>query len=206
MDTAGTYLFSRTEQTVSGCDSIIYLNLTVDPMPVLDTITGWPNITQYGNSIFFVDEENCSDVTYYEWRISNLNWHLLNETTSRVTVEVNSNGTAVLTIRGGNPCGFTEQSINLTCNVGIEDHPEQTLVKLYPNPVHQSLFIDVDNTSEIAKVALFNEVGRLVYQTDCNDTHLEIDCSRFANGHYTVQFLDEKGRRVESRKIIVNNK
>jgi len=206
MDTAGTYLFSRTEQTVSGCDSIIYLNLTVDPMPVLDTITGWPNITQYGNSIFFVDEENCSDVTYYEWRISNLNWHLLNETTSRVTVEVNSNGTAVLTIRGGNPCGFTEQSINLTCNVGIEDHPEQTLVKLYPNPVHQSLFIDVDNASEIAKVALFNEVGRLVYQTDCNDTHLEIDCSRFANGHYTVQFLDEKGRRVESRKIIVNNK
>lgn len=205
MDTAGTYIFTHHLQTAAGCDSIINLTLTVNPLPILDTITGWPNITQYGNSIYFVDEDNCSDVINYEWRISNLNWHLQNQNTSRVTVEVNTNGTAVLTVRGVNNCGYTEQAINLTCNVGIEDHPAQTLVKLYPNPVHQSLYIDLDNAFEVAKVALYNESGRLVYQSDCNDTHLEIDCTRFASGHYTVMFLDEKGRRVESRKIIVNN-
>jgi hypothetical protein len=79
------------------------------------------------------------------------------------------------------------------------------MVKLYPNPVHQSLFIDMDEAAEVAKVALFDEAGRLVYKTDCSDTHLEIDCTRFANGHYTVQFIDKQGRRVESRKIVVKN-
>ena len=96
--------------------------------------------------------------------------------------------------------------MELYCNVGIEDYPSQATVTLYPNPVHQSLFINVENAPDVKMVRLYNEAGRLVYQADCNDTHLEIDCTRFANGHYTVQFLNEKGRRVESRKIVVNNK
>ena len=74
---------------------------------------------------------------------------------------------------------------------------------LYPNPVHQSLFINLENASDVKSVRLYDETGRLVYQTSCDDTHVEIDCTRFANGHYTVQFLSEKGRRVESRKIVV---
>ena len=64
----------------------------------------------------------------------------------------------------------------------------------------------MENASDVKMVRLYNEAGRLVYQADCSDTHLEIDCTRFANGHYTVQFLNEKGRKVEARKIVVNNK
>jgi hypothetical protein len=206
IDSAGTFSFTRNLQSVWGCDSTIHLTLTVKSLPVLDSIVGWPNIVQYGNSIFFVNEENCVDIEHYEWRVSNTHWTLLNESTPRVTVIVNTNGTGVLTLRGINGCGYTEQSIGLYCNVGIEDHPLQAEVKLYPNPVHQSLYINLEEASEVNKVSLFDETGRLVYQTDCNDTHLEIDCTRFANGHYTVLFFDEKGRRVESRKIIVKNK
>ena len=205
MDTAGTYTFTHSLQTVSGCDSIVHLLLTVNPLPRLDTINGPQNITQYGNSYFTVN--NPQYVNNYEWRVSNTHWTLTNTTYSNVTLNVNNtNGTGTLYARGFNNCGYTEISLELYCNVGIEDHQTQALVKLYPNPVHQSLFIDLDNASEVAKVALYNEVGRLIYQTDCNDTHIEIDCTRFANGHYTVQFLDEKGRRVESRKIVVNNR
>lgn len=206
MDTAGTYLFTRHLQSVSGCDSTVNLMLTVNPLPILDTIHGWSNITQYGNSTFYVNEDECVAVQYYEWRVSNTHWTLSYANTPSVTVNVGTNGTGVLTVRGINGCGYTEKSINLYCNVGIEDHQTQALVKLYPNPVHQSLFIDMDNASEVAKIVLYNEVGRQVYQTDCNDTHIEIDCTRFANGHYTVQFLDGKGRRVESRKIVVKNR
>lgn len=205
MDTAGTYTFTRELQTVSGCDSIVHLLLTVNPLPRLDTINGPQNITQYGNSYFTVN--NPQYVNSYEWRVTNTHWTLTNTTYSNVTLNVNNtNGTGTLYARGFNNCGYTEIALELYCNVGIEDHPTQTLVKLYPNPVHQSLFIDMDNTSDIAKVALYNEAGRLVYQSECQDTHMEIDCTRFANGHYTVQFLDEKGRRVDSRKIVVNNK
>jgi len=204
MDTAGTYTFTRVLPTVSGCDSVVNLLLTVNPLPRLDTINGNPNITQHGNAYFSIN--NPLYVSSYEWRISNTHWTLTNSTYSNVTLNVPVNGTGILTARGINSCGYTETSLELYCNVGIEDYPEQAVVSLYPNPVHQSLHINLENASDVKSVRLYDEAGRLVYQTGCDDTHLEIDCTRFANGHYTVHFLNEKGRRVESRKIIVNNK
>lgn len=204
MDTAGVYTFTRALQTVNGCDSIVNLELTVNALPRLDTINGPQNITQYGNSYFSVN--NPEFVDNYEWRVSNPHWTLSNATYPNVTLNVSTNGSGVLYARGINGCGYTDISLEIYCNVGIEDHLTQTMVKLYPNPVHQSLYIDMDESAEVTKVALFNEAGRLVYQTDCNNTHIEIDCTRFANGHYTVQFLDKQGRRVESRKIVVKNK
>lgn len=206
MDTAGTYVFTQYLQSVSGCDSTVNLLLTVNPVPILDTIHGWPNITQHGNALFYVDDESCVAVEHYEWRISNTQWTISYANSPNVTLNVPTNGTGILTVRGINNCGYTEQSLNLYCNVGIEDHPSTPVVTLYPNPVHQSLYINLEEASEVSNVRLYDESGRLVYQTECNDTHLEINCSRFANGHYTVQFIDEKGRRVESRKIVVNNR
>ena len=204
LDTAGTLVFTRELQTVNGCDSIVNLMLTVNPLPRLDTINGNPNITQYGNQYFSIN--NPQYVSNYEWRVSNTHWTISNPNFSNVTLNVTTNGTGTLTARGINSCGYRETSIELYCNVGIEDHPSQATVTLYPNPVHQSLYIDLEDATDVRMVRLYDETGRLVYQADCDDTHLEIDCTRFANGHYTVQFLNEKGRRVESRKIVVNNK
>ena len=203
-DSAGTFTYTHTLQTVNGCDSIVNLLLTVNPLPRLDTINGNPNITQYGNVYYSIN--NPLYVSNYEWRVSNTNWTLSNTTYSNVTLNVTMNGTGKLTARGINNCGYTETSLDLYCNVGIVDYPSQATVTLYPNPVHQSLFINVENAPDVKSVRLYDETGRLVYQAACDDTHLEIDCTRFANGHYTVQFLNEKGRRVESRKIIVNNR
>ena len=204
MDTAGVYTFDRHLQTVAGCDSTIHLLLTVNPLPQMDTINGPQNITQYGNQYYSVN--NPQNVNTYEWRVSNIHWTITEENFYNATLNVTTNGTGVLTARGINNCGYTETSLELYCNVGIEDYPSNAVVTLYPNPVHQSLFINLENAPEVSKVRLYNEAGRLVYQTECDDTHLEIDCVRFASGSYTVQFLNKKGRRVESRKIVVNNK
>lgn len=204
IDSAGVYTFTRSLETVGGCDSIVNLMLTVNPLPRLDSIRGPQNIIQHGNSVFSVN--NPEYVNNYEWRVTHTQWTIADPYQYYITLNVPVNGTGTLYVRGINGCGYTEISLDIYCNVGIEDHPTQNLVKLYPNPVHQSLYIDMDEVAEVAKVALFDEAGRLVYKTDCTDTHIEIDCTRFANGHYTVQFLDEKGRRVESRKIVVKNK
>lgn len=203
IDTAGTYTFVRHLQTVSGCDSTVNLLLTVNPMPQMDTISGPQNIIQHGNMYYMVNDPQYVDS--YEWMISNTHWTITEQNYNHATLNVTTNGTGILTARGINSCGYTEITLNLYCNVGIEDYPANAKVTLYPNPVQQSLYINTENAPEISKVRLFNETGRLVYQADCNDTHLKIDCTRFANGHYTVQFLNEKGRRVESRKIVVKN-
>lgn len=202
-DSAGMFTYTRELQTVSGCDSIVNLLLTVNPLPRLDTINGNPNITQFGNIYYSIN--NPLYVSSYEWRVTNTNWTLSNTSFSNVTLNVTTNGYGTLIARGINNCGFTETSLSLYCNVGIEDYPSAT-VTLYPNPVHQSLHINLENASDVKTVRLYDETGRLVYQANCDDTHLEIDCTRFANGHYSVQFLNEKGGRVESRKIVVNNK
>lgn len=204
IDSAGIYPFVRHLQTVHGCDSTINLLLTVNPLPQMDTINGPQNITQYGLKNYMVN--NPQYVNTYEWRVSNTHWEITSENYSHATLNVTTNGTGTLTARGINGCGYSEVSLDLYCNVGIEDYPSNATVSLYPNPVHQTLYVNLENAPEVSKVRLYDETGRLVYQTNCNDTHLEIDCTRFANGHYTVQFLNEKGRRVESRKIIVNNR
>ena len=204
LDTFGLFTYTRELQTVSGCDSIINLLLTVNPLPRLDTINGNPHITQHGNVYFSIN--NPLYVSSYEWLISNTNWTLSNASFSNVTLNVPVNGYGTLTARGINNCGYTETSLELFCNVGIEDYETQSMVTLYPNPVHQSLHINIENAPEVKAVSLYDETGRLVFQTRCDDTHLEIDCTRFANGHYTVHFFDEKGRKVETRKIVVNNK
>ncbi len=204
IDTAGTYTFSRYLQTVSGCDSTINLLLTVNPLPRLDSITGPQHITQYGNSYYSIN--NPQFVNNYEWRVSNTHWTLINPDYSTVTMTVNTNGNGILTARGINNCGYTETSINIFCNVGIEDHIDNPVVKLYPNPVHQSLFINLENAADIRLVRLYDETGRLVFSGSCDDTTMEIDCTRFANGHYTVHFVNEKGNISETRKIIVNNR
>ena len=170
----------------------------------MDTINGPQNITQYGNSYYSVN--NPQFVNSYEWMISNTHWTIVESNYSLATLNVATNGTGILTARGINGCGYTEITLNLYCNVGIEDYPANAVVTLYPNPVQQSLYINLENAPEVSKVGVYNEAGRLVYQANCNDTHLEIDCTRFANGHYTVQFLNKKGRGVESRKVVVSNK
>ena len=202
-DSAGTFTYTRELQTVSGCDSIVNLLLTVNPLPRLDTINGNPNITQYGNVYYSIN--NPLYVSNYEWRVTNTNWTLSGTSFSNVTLNVTTNGYGTLIARGINNCGYTETSLSLYCNVGIEDYPSAT-VSLYPNPVHQALHINLENAPGVKMVRLYDESGRLVYQANCDDTHLEIDCTRFANGHYSVHFLNEKGGRVENRKIIVNNK
>lgn len=204
IDSAGDYTFVRYLQTVTGCDSVITLLLTVNPLPRLDTINGPQNITQYGNAYYSVN--NPQYANSYEWMISNTHWIITNENYSNVTLNIPTNGTGTLTARGINNCGYKEISLNLYCNVGIEDYLSNAVVTLYPNPVHQSLFIDLEEASDVSEVCLYDESGRLVYKSVCTGTHLEIDCARFANGHYTVQFLNKRGRRVESRKIVVNNK
>lgn len=204
IDTAGTYTFSQYLQTVSGCDSTVNLLLTVNPLPRLDSITGPQHIVQYGNSFYSIN--NPQFVNNYEWRVSNTHWTLTNSDYSVVTMAVNTNGNGILTARGINNCGYTETSINIFCNVGVVDYPETATVKLYPNPVHQSLFIDKGEGSEYSLVKIYDERGRMVFSRKFDGNEMEIDCTRFANGHYTVRFSDASGSKGEARKIIIANK
>lgn len=204
MDSAGVFTFTRHLQTASGCDSTVNLLLTVNPKPRLDSINGPAHIIQYGNSFYSVN--NPQFVDNYEWRVSNTHWQILNPNFEIATLSVNTNGTGILTARGINNCGYTETSLSLFCNVGIEDPNTSFNISLYPNPIHQTLFVNIDNRPDVRRVMMYDMSGKLVYGSNITDSNFEIDCTVFANGNYTIVFYDDKGNKTESRKIIIQNR
>ena len=89
-DVLDTEAFTHTLnlQSVNGCDSIVTLNLTVKPKPVLPTtISGNNHITNYGTYLYDVDSTQYA--TSYEWRVSNTNWTLTTSNTSSAFLTIN---------------------------------------------------------------------------------------------------------------------
>ena len=201
---AGTFTFTNNLQSIHGCDSTIILNLTVNPIPVLPaTISGNEHLTSYGTFVYDVDSTLYA--TNYEWRVSNTNWTITGGNQSSILLTVNVNGSGLLTAKAINSCGSVERSLAILCNVGVEEYTNETQIRLYPVPTHDVLNIDLSEaTHSIGQVCLVDALGRTLQTLTVTDSHLQLDCSTLAAGHYFVRFLDSKGGIIDNRKIIVN--
>lgn len=200
---AGTFTHTLNLQSVNGCDSIITLNLTVKPKPVLPTtISGNNHITNYGTYLYDVDSTLYANS--YEWRVSNTNWTLTTSNTSSAFLTINVNGSGLLTVMAINECGGVERSLSILCNVGVEEYTNESNILLYPVPTHDLLNIDMHQAVTIGQVQLYDAVGRCLRTLPVNSETMQLDCSALAPGHYFVRFLDAKGNTVDNRKIIIN--
>ena len=200
---AGNFTHTLNLQSVNGCDSIITLNLTVKPKPVLPaTISGYNHITNYGTYLYDVDSTLYA--TSYEWRVSNTNWTLTTSNTSSAFLTINVNGSGLLTVMAINECGGVERSLSILCNVGVEEYTNETNILLYPVPTRDLLTIDLSEAEPIGQVQLYDALGRCLQVMTVTGDRMQLDCSDLAPGHYFVRFLDTKGGIVDNRKIIVN--
>lgn len=200
---AGEFTYYNTLQSVHGCDSIITLHLTVRPRPVLpETISGNNQVTTHGNQFYQI--ENAQYVNSYQWRISNTHWELTNSTTNNVYVNIAQNGNGILTAKAINDCGTAEVSINIYCNVGIENYTHNTDILLYPIPTQNILHINIENaTTPIKQIQLIDPLGRCLQTLEVTDQHLQLDCTTYRAGHYFVRFLNADGKNIDTRKIII---
>lgn len=82
---------------------------------------------------------------------------------------------------------------------GIETLENGSFINIYPNPNKGNFTIE--NNGEIAKVAVYNILGRCVY-TNENITGSRIDLSGFENGMYFVQITTNEDT-IYTHKIIV---
>ena len=200
---AGTFTHTLNLQSVNGCDSIITLNLTVKPKPVLPTtISGNNHITNYGTYLYDVDSTLYANS--YEWRVSNTNWTLTTSNTSSAFLTINVNGSGLLTVMAINECGGVERSLSILCNVGGEEYTNESNILLYPVPTRDLLNIDMHQAVTIGQVQLYDAVGRCLRTLPVTSETMQLDCSALAPGHYFVRFLDAKGNTVDNRKIIIN--
>lgn len=200
---AGNFDYNLNLQSVNGCDSIITLHLTVNPIPVVPaTISGLANVTALGSQMYTVD--SAQYVNTYEWRCSNIHWGLSNSNLSSIFVNINQNGSGVLTAKAINECGSAETSINIYCNVGIDEYVNETNILLYPVPARQFVNVNLEQAvTAVAKIQLIDNLGRVLQTIPVTESNMQIDLGQYAAGTYFLKFSNERGSVVDTRKLII---
>lgn len=61
---------------------------------------------------------------------------------------------------------------------------------LYPNPANNLLNITYPNNNKTFKIAIYNTIGQLIYETEMKD-QITVDVSKYATGNYIVKFQDQ---------------
>lgn len=83
-------------------------------------------------------------------------------------------------------------------SLSADDFTENTIdIQLYPNPVHEQLYIDLSSDLVIEQVKIYNNLGQLIKQ----EVSSRIDVSNLTSGLYYVVITTNKGKTT--KKLLV---
>lgn len=89
--------------------------------------------------------------------------------------------------------------------VGLSQIDNSILASVYPNPVTDKLYININSaTIENLTITLIDVLGKEIYKTKSFNKTLTIDVSFFANGIYFLSIQNENVRTIFNSKIIVD--
>lgn len=187
-----SYLFNGIAQTATGayndtlvnangCDSIITLNLTVNPLPQ-PTVTNASNVlsTQSYNS--------------YQWL---LNGAEINSATDQ-TFTATSNGNYSVVVTDVNGCSDTSNVVNVT-GLSINATTAEAGLKLYPNPSNGRFVLEFNSAAE-REIAITDVVGKVVYSTKAIAQTVNVN-TELAAGVYSV--LVTRNKQTSTIKITI---
>ncbi|PZR40528.1 MAG: hypothetical protein DI538_03990 [Azospira oryzae] len=81
--------------------------------------------------------------------------------------------------------------------LGLESNDE---IHFFPNPVSETLYITLDENSEVSEIGLINSTGQSVLQQKVDVLNIAIPVSQLSKGIY---FLQLKGKVTQTKKLIV---
>lgn len=76
-------------------------------------------------------------------------------------------------------------------------------IRVFPNPVSSTLFIDGGQTGTIQQTAIYNLMGQRVYQSQAADSQ-SVNVQHFAAGIYIVKTVLKDGSSTENKIVIVH--
>jgi hypothetical protein len=181
VDTTGNY--NDTIPSVSGCDSVIILNLYVRaPLaPVITYSTG-----QLATTVFIS----------YQWLLNNQ--VIPGATLQTYTPLVN--GSYRVLVTGANACADTSVATVVT-NVSVGTIPADELLRLYPNPFHDGLLLEYAFTGKPVKFSIQSMDGKIVLSGIMDAPSKTIHLGNLDNGIYFLK-LDAADPVPIVRKII----
>lgn len=181
--TSGAY--THTIPNAVGCDSVITLNLTIHPQPVV-------TITNNGNGSFVMSSTVSGTIA---WLNCTTNTLVSGATAATFTPTANGSYAAIVTTANG--CSDTSACLTIT-NVGIKENSVSS-ISVHPNPTHDFVIVTMEAAS--ATVEVFDAQGKLV-QTAQIKSGDQIDLGAYERGVYTLKIKTEIGTSVE--RIVKN--
>ena len=166
---SNTGLYSET-YTTSTCDSIVFLNLTVDSI-----IT---EVIQQNEVLIASNATNYS----YQWIDCNTNLAIPNESNSTFTAI--TNGTYAVEISNSN-CTDTSDCFEIV-GLGLND-PDSFYSVIYPNPSQDNINIKFNRTYDNIQLILIDMSGKTLLNANYLSTNfINVDMSDFSSGVYFI--------------------
>ncbi len=164
----------------NGCidSSVIFDVVIPDSLRVLALNTG---TTCIGCNDGFVNLQISGGISPYM-----ISWTPNVGSISSDTIINLSSGYFSISVKDNNQCEFIQTVFVADDPLHVEDNRSLKLADIYPNPVHEKLFIELRIS---AKLTFFDSYGKLIDLKDAPSGHLEYDISGFAPGIYMLQIL-----------------
>lgn len=180
---SGTY--TDTLRTMSDCDSIVQLNL--------DFASINTTVTQNNDSLTAMDFADA-----YQWFSCDDINQSYPENTNRSFVPPSNGSYAVIYTKNG--CSDTSTCFKFLIT-GL-DKKASNMVVLYPNPVENSLYLEIDGANT---VWIENAMKQTVYNVHVTDVKMkrELNIQDLPNGLYFVKVQTKSGL-ITTRKIVKN--
>jgi PKD repeat protein len=154
--------------------------------------------------------QNMLDVFFYDFSANNTSvlWDFGDGQTSTSSDPMHtydSTGVYMIILTAGNTCGTDADTLilELPGPLGISDHGlSSSDINIYPNPVHDEIFISLNKENEEAELTIVDLLGqRMHFELMNNNGYLrKIDISGLSSGVYIIQIASDRG--VLSKKFI----
>lgn len=165
-----------------GCDSIIFINLTVEI----------GNVTITHNSSTLTANVDVDSVTY-QWLDCTAAYAPITSQKGRHFIPTLNGNYAVVVTKNG--CADTSDCVNMT-TVGLNENELMGYVDIYPNPTTGQLTIDLGSTHKTIQVKVSNIVGQeLVNETFEQKDKLQLTIPGEA-GLYFIELTDAHNHKV----------
>ncbi len=168
----GTYKDTLTNYL--GGDSVVTLQLTVNPLPSIPTFTANTN-----TCVLTCD----SSAVAYQWYQSSV---AISGATQQ-TYSATQSGNYSVKITDANGCSNTSAVVNVLCFTGIESLSTNT-ISLYPNPTNSSATITFSNAINNASIKILNVIGQTIFvANNQSGNQFVIDLSKQTKGVYIIE-------------------
>jgi hypothetical protein len=180
-DSTATYMI--TTPSVTGCDSIITLDLTILD-PIVDTSTTLNNLTISSNQ----------NGATYEWIDCSTNTAIVPaETGQSFTATTNGNYAVVITV---GYCSDISACVSIM-SVGINELNNAQNASIYPNPTNDLFTIKLNKTDETTQIRIIDILGNIVYNnSSLKNNQVEINASTWVKGIYLVNIKSEYNSEI----------